>query len=411
MRGLVALLVVPLLWPLPAHAAAEPGSGFASVSLTAVATGQSMLPDPSRGAPGQLDVPYAASEIRLGAGRATATVAWPGETGAALGDALIALGAPPQAQALNHPVLTRARTGSGEPDVRNDQLPGTTMEAHARLHDVSAATTTQLVDALATTAGRTAAATRVRLTGPAKAVGEAASSVRDVTIAGVVHVGAVTSRATGWSDGSRADAEGGTVVSDLSVAGTAVTIGPDGLTVAGSAVPAGPALAAVNEALSQAGVSLALGERTEVVRGGVVEYATGSLVVTTPLGVVSLGGVQLRLATTAAAGELVDLPPLPPPPLGDPPSAGAPLAAGGDLPATGGPPPPATSGGVLPPVLRDVVAALSPVSLTTGFAPGWVVLGLLATAVSGALLRGLPTTVLPAPAAPCQAGPPHEERP
>lgn len=412
MRRLLVLLALPLLVPLPAQAAEEPGSGFASVSLTAVATGQSMLPDPSMGAPGQLDVPYAASEIRLGAGRATATVAWPGETGAALGDAAIALGAPPQAQVLNYPVLARARTGSGEPDVRNDQLPGTTMEAHARLADVSAQTTTHLVDAVATTAGRTSAATRVRLTGPTRAVGEAVSSVRDVTVAGVVHVGAVTSRASGWSDGTRADAEGGTVVSDLSVAGTAVTIGPDGLSVAGNAVPAGPALDAVNEALSQAGITLALGPRTEVVRGGVVEYATGSLVVTTPLGVVSLGGAQLRLATTTEPAVVVDLPPVPPLPVDGEPPATPPLTAGGDLPVSAGASTAGTGNGALPPVVRDLVTALAPVSLVTGFGPGWVVLGLLATAAASALVRRLPAAVLPPPPAPCgSALSDHEERP
>lgn len=409
MSRLPLLLVLPLLavaCPPVATATEEPGSGFASVSLSAVATGQALLPDPSRGAPGELDVPYAASTIRLGAGRATSSVAWPGEVAANLGSAAVALGAPPQAAVLNDPVLAIARTGSGDPDVRNDSVPGASMEAHARLHDVSAATSAHLVDALATVVGRSHAATRVRLAGPARATGEATSSVRDVTVAGVVHVGAVTSSATAFTTGTTADATGSTVISDLTVAGTAVTVGPDGLSLAGTAVPAGPALDAVNQALAQAGVSIALGSRTKRVAGGVVEFATGSLVLTTPMGVVSLGGVQLRVGAGTEPGVAVDLGPAPAPGIELPPAV---VSPGGDAtgPVLSGDPAPATDGSPLPRVVRGVLTALTPLSVATGFTPWWVVLGLLAALLAGAGLRRLPAAVLPPPAVPCHP----EERP
>jgi hypothetical protein len=400
-KRLALLLVLPLAAPGPASAASEPGAGFASVSLSAVASGQSVLPPPDLQSqiPGELDVPYAASTIKLGAGRATSTVAWPGEVGANAGSALIALGAPPEAAMLNDPVVAYARTGSGQPDVRNDSLPGSSMESHARLDDVSALTSTHLVETLVSTAGRTSASSRVRLTGPTRATGEATSSVRDVTVAGVLHVGSVTSTANGWSDGTGAGATGSTVVGDLSVAGTGITVGPEGVTLAGNAVPAGAALDAVNQALAQAGVSLALGRETKVVRGGAVEYATGSLVVTTPMAVLSLGGVQLRLATTLEEAGAV------PPETGAPgaqPPPGTPATGvlapvlGGDVPVAGGTDSP------LPDVVRDlVVTTLAPVSLVTGFTPWWVVLGLVLAAAASGFLRRLPAAVLPPPSAPC----------
>jgi hypothetical protein len=400
--GLALLCVVPLL-AVPPAAADEPGSDFASLSLWSTGAGQSFQFTADSAVPAEVWVPYAAAEIKLGAGMATSSVAWPGEVGASVGSAAVLLGAPPQAMILNDPFVARARSGTGARDVTNTMLPGSTMEAHAGADDVRAASSTSLVQQAASVAGATTATAQVRLTGPARATGEATSSVRDVTVAGVVHVAAVTSRATGSTDGLHAEATGSTVVSGLTVAGQAVTIDDTGLHVAGVGVPADQALDAVAAVLAQAQVTLALGPPTRHVQAGRVEYATGSLLISTPVGILSLGGAQLRLTATRAPSFLpapAAAAPLPPP---------APQPAVAAPPVTAVPPPsgPAPDAGPLPAVVRSVLAALRPLGITTGYGPAWLPAGLLLALLAGAVLRRVPATVLPAPPPPC----PTEDQP
>lgn len=405
-RALAALAVLPLLGVPPAAAAEDPGSGFVSLSASAVGSGQSFLFTASNQVPCEIWVPYAAAQIKLGAGTATSSVAWPGEVGSTIGTAAVILGAPPQAQALNDPFVARARTGSGARDVHNTSLPGSTMDAHAAPEDVHAATTTSLVQTVASVAGATTATGQVRLTGPTTVVGEATSSVRDVTVGGVVHVASVVSRARGTSDGQHADASGGTVVTGLTVAGQGVTLDDTGLHVAGTGLPAAQARDAVEAALAQAHLTLALGQPTRQVQGGQVAYASGSLLVASPLGVLSLGGAQVQLA--ASRDDV--LPPVPQVDVGAPQAGGQPvtpvtgpaLSGGGPVGPTG-----PTGGGPLPRLVQSVAQVLRPLGLTTGYGWTWLPAGLLLALVSGAALRRLPAALLPAPPLPC----PSEDQP
>jgi hypothetical protein len=403
-RALALVGVLPLL-AVPPVAADEPGSGFVSLSASAVGSGQSFRFTASNQVPAEVWIPYAAADLKLGAGTATSSVAWPGEVGSTIGTAAIILGAPPQAEMLNDPFVARARTGSGARDVHNASLPGSTMDAHASPGDLHAETSTSLVESVASVAGSTTATARLRLTGPSTATAEATSSVRDVTVAGVVHVASVVSRATGTTDGLHADASGGTVVTGLTVAGQAVTLDDTGLHVAGTALPADQVRDAVESALAQAQVTLALGQPTRQVRGGQVEYATGSLLVVTPLGVLSLGGAQLRLA----AGLDDPVPPVPPTGGAPAPGVAAPggPSTGPALAGTGDQVTPVTPGGPLPRLVRSVAQALRPLGLTTGYGWAWVPAGVLLALLSGAVLRRLPAAVLPAPPSPC----PTEDQP
>jgi hypothetical protein len=193
------------------------------------------------------------------------------------------------------------------------------------------------------------------------------------------------------------------VVSGLTVAGQAVTIDDTGLHVAGVGLPAGQALDAVEAVLAQAQVALVLGQPTRQVQAGRVEYATGSLLVSTPLGILSLGGAQLRLAATRAESFLP--PPAAAPALA-PPAPPQGVAAPG-VSAVTAPPGPAPASGPLPAVVRSVLAALRPLGITTGYGPAWLPAGLLLALLAGAVLRRVPATVLPAPPPPC----PTEDQP
>ena len=380
-----ALTAVPVA---PAPAA---GSAFSSVSLTSVAAGASWVFSSTTQIPAETDVPYAATSIRLGAGQATASVDWPGETGAALGSTLIVgFGAPEAVRVLNDPAYARAQSGKGPATVSNTSVPTGTMTAHATTTETSAAATVDGASTLATTTGASRSTSTARLVGTSAAVIEGASSIRDVTVAGVVHVGSVVSTARATTDGAHADAAGSTAVTGLTVAGQAVTIDEHGLGIAGTTVPAGPALDAVEAALARARITLTLSRPVRVVRAGRVEYATGALVVSTPLGVLSLGSVQLRAnATLADALRLPTAPPV----IGQPPNGTVGPGPVGALEPTTGAPPPTTS---LPSVVQQVVRALLPVSLVTGYGWAWVVLGLLAATGAATVLSGLPGRWLPA---------------
>src|SRR5439155_9033649 len=75
-------------------------------------------------------------------GYAFSTVAWPGPLVGNLGTTLIVGGgAAPSVSLLDDPVRAEARTGSGQPKVENDSVPGATMTAQANGGDVSATTT------------------------------------------------------------------------------------------------------------------------------------------------------------------------------------------------------------------------------------------------------------------------------
>ncbi|MFN2538627.1 MAG: hypothetical protein ABR549_10835 [Mycobacteriales bacterium] len=378
---LLMALALPVLPLTAAGAAGDPGSGFGSVSLHAVAHGQEFLFRSE--IPAQLSVPYAASNLQLGEGVALATVAWPGDTAAALGTTAVLLGGPDQLRVLNDPAVASARSGTGDADVTNTAVPGTTMHATATKRRATALAAADGSSAAATTAGSSSSQSAVELTGETLARGIATSTVRDVTV-GVVHVDAVTSTTTGMTDGLRASANGSTTVTGLTVGGVPVTVDEHGVSVAGAGVVPPGAADAVTSALQRAQITLALTKPVKAVAGGRVEYSTGALVATTPLGTLTLGGAQLVLSATRDddTGPVVPLPTSTP---------GGTTTLPGDQPPVevqpggSGQPPAVPAPTALP--QSDGPLAAVPLSLRTGYGWAWVAAGLLLTflAASGLL--------------------------
>jgi hypothetical protein len=400
MRRLIALLPVLLLVsPSPAQAA-DDGSGFASLELSSVASGITYDPSRTFGQAVQLSSPFASSAVHLGAGNGISSVAWPGQLGASLGTTLIVAGGAPQAvTVLNDPVVANAKSGTS-PDQTNTTVPGSTMEAHASTTAVRSAATAAGLSTEATTTGATYATSSVKATGPSTATGDGTSSLRDVSIAGVVHIGSITSTAHGTTDGVRASASGRTDVTGLTIAGQQVSIGEDGISVVGNALPAGPLLTQVESALAQAQITLTLSRPVKTVSGGTVQYATGSLIVSTPFGIVGLGGVTLNLAATPAF-----LPtPEPTQPAGGTTGGGSTGATGGTVPGITLPrvdapsqptvPAPVTTG--LPAPIQAILDVVKPLGLTTGYRGLYVALGLLVAFGCATLFAGLPSRWLPA---------------
>jgi hypothetical protein len=203
-----------------------------------------------------------------------------------------------------------------------------------------------------------------------------------------VHVGAVTSAATGTTDGKHADAKGSTTVTGLTVAGVPVTVDDHGVSVAGTGVVPPGAADAVTSALQQAQITLALTAPVKKVTAGRVEYSTGALTATTPLGTLTLGGAQLVLSATRQDATVV--PPVVPatttvppgvttPPVLSPPSG---VAPGGSIPQ-----PTVEQPSTLPRVTGP--AALLPVSVRSGYGWAWVVSGLLLAGLAAHGLLGL----------------------
>ncbi len=394
-RSAAAVLAVALGLPvLPltaARAVGEAGAGFGSVSLTAVARGQEFLFRSD--VPAQLSIPYAISRLQLGEGVGLATVAWPGDTAAALGTIAVLLGAPEQARVLNDPAIASANSGAGDADVSNTTVPGTTMRATATKRKATALAAAEGSSAAAATAGSSSSQSAVEFTGEAMATGTATSTVRDVTFGGVVHVGSVTSTAMGTTDGKHADAKGSTTVTGLSVAGVPVTVDEDGVSVAGSTIVPPGSADAVTDALKQAQITLTLTKPIKTVAGGRVEYSTGALVATTPLGTLTLGGAQLVLAATPLEAGLV--PPVPLPEVIAP-SASVPTGTTtpvvelpGVVQPDGVPLPTSAPSVASRPPSAGVSTALEALSVRTGYGWAWLVSGLLLSFLAATGLLGL----------------------
>lgn len=388
---LALILVAP-----PAQAAEVPGSGFASLELSGIASGTSYDPSKAFGQPVELSSPYASAALHLGAGQGISSVSWPGQLGANLGSTVILLGAPPEAAALNDPVLAHAQSGS-RPDDSNTSVPGSTMTAHATTTDVTAEATAAGLANPATSTGATAATAAVKATGTTSAVGEATSNVRDISLGGVVHIGSIVSVAHATTDGVTATATGRTEVTDVTIAGQAVILDGNGLTVAGTTLPAGPVLAQVEAALAKAQITLTVSQPTKIITGGSVQYATGSLIASTPLGVVAFGGATLSLAATVTNTSTSPTGIDSPGPSGDGspdvPTAGLPGQV--SVPGVVTPPVATPTTHDLPPVISTIVGALLPLGLDTGYRPLWAMLGIALALGAATAFSGLPARWLP----------------
>jgi hypothetical protein len=424
--ALVGAVVASLVVPAAASAAAEPGSGFGSFNLAANAPVQQVRfndADKCGGSPGGTGgcegvVPETVSMLRNGPiGYALSSIAWPGVLAGNLGSIVIVSGGPDQAKALNSPVRAESRTGSGPDTVTNTDYPGAKMVATAK-DDlvVAAAEVAQSTSQDAGTFNHSTSRTKVALTGPASAVGEAFSHAQDISLAGgVVTIGSVTSTAKGTTDGVKASATGRTLVNDVKIGGVPVTIDEHGVTVNGNNAPVNKAAsAAVNAAISNAGMSIAISEPTGKPDRGNIVYSAGSLIFAwkTQGGTVTaiFGGATVQLAAVQGGGGLnFDLGTTPLAP-------GGPAAvSGGSAPLAGGSAtaPVGQTNGVAPgaaPAVAPQDSTIAPalagqgVPLPSGPSPAYAVLGLFGAGLLAAGMRQLPDRVLEAQASTCLLG-------
>ncbi len=418
MRKLLALAGVSVLTvaglTTSAHAEAEPGSGFGPFALGASAPAlQVRVSDPNLcfASPAGVNgcegvIPESVATLRSGPiGHGLAAVAWPGGIAAGAGSLLITLGGeqiPPQATLLNYPVRADAYTNVGKPTVTNDSVPGSTMTATALPHAVSAEGTVSSTTGVGVgAAGASVSRSSVELTGISQARATAHSEVKDITIAGVVHIASVVSDASAVTNGVTASAKGMTTASGITVAGIPVTVDDRGVTALGTTASLGPEQAAVNAALAGVGISMALGAPSGVPQGGSVTYTAQSLVIfwkspTTFDETVVLGGANVSVsAVPAFAVPPLVAPVLPPVALT--PQVPPPGAAVTVVPEVGRP---VTTAPLLPGSTSPVTQAVNAVPLAfsvpaVGAVPKrTVVLVLIGAAFLAAAFRRLPDDIL-----------------
>lgn len=359
----------------PVGAVEEPGAGLASYRLLANAPGialEGLYRDVA------LTVPEVTSSLSTGGvGTGLAAIAWPGPVIGNGGTTLLVLvpQAPPEVSVLNDPV--RAESHSGGTESATTEVPGTAMTSTATRSAVTAASSTGSGATLPVGAlDVLTSSTSAEVTGPTGATTVARSTVEGLSLAdGVVQVGAVTSTATVTSDGVRATAKGGTVVSGLTVGGVPVTVDGAGLHVAGQDVDNPVAQETLDALVGALGLTALLTTPRVEVSGGAARYDAGALVlVFTQDG--SSYSLTLGRASAAVAASRIDLltPVVPPLPGAVPP---APVAVP--------PVPPVFE--VVSPVGPDVAPSTVPVEAPVTSRP------LLPAALSVGLAGG-PTSVL-----------------
>jgi hypothetical protein len=252
----------------------------------------------------------------------------------------------------------------------------------------------------AVSTGSSKATSKVALTGVKQAVAVARSEVRDVTIAGVLHIASLTSDATATTDGTTARSSGATTASGVTVGSVAVSVDGTGVHALGQGADTVAEQAAVNAVLNGAGVTVRMGPAQGKPTGGAVDYAAQSLVVVidNPTGftvTVALGGARASVAATPAFGvpapaTLPTTGAVQPPPVGVPPAQGSQPQVSRPLPPqTGTVPAPQAAG----PDAVPVLAAAAPPD------PGPVRTRLVLLVLGGGLLlaglmRRLPDEVL-----------------
>jgi hypothetical protein len=256
------------------------------------------------------------------------------------------------------------------------------------------------------------------------AVSEATSTVHGIDIAGgLIHIGAVESTASSSSDGNNATLSGASNVTDVTVAGEAVTVGSNGITVPGNPSGSGNPLAAlapnVNQVLSTAGITMTLTSPTDTVSGASGQRQLDGLKVTIDLSTydqdftsllamlpssltsgldqlpvptpyrqsitIDLGWVQVNAAASPAFNPSLTLP-----------SPGGGLSTLGSTGTSGTPAIPGTPGtagttgttGTAAPTPTVRLPAASTPALFKGIGTGLIILGLILAALLTAFLLG-----------------------
>ena len=355
---------------------------------------------------GEGEYNYTLATLDPSRGYGLAATVWPGGAAANAGALAVLLGAPSQASAVADPVRAEANSG-GTPSASTTAPNGTVMSAKASQQSASAQGQTAGGSlGPAGGMGSSTSSSSVQLdTAANKLTSTATTDASNISVAGVVNIGSITSSAEAVSlNAAKPTVKGGTNVSNVSVAGQPAYIDGSGLHAGKPGQPAPPAQqAVVNTALKSFGMSVYTTDPHTIPIGGVLYYVSGSVtffwkVPGDPNGdsfTMSFGGSAVSMGVTA--GAPATQPVVPAPPESALPSnvpSGSVVAALGPAPSSTPLSLPSGSNGaaVSASVGRGRPARISPVNalLPDGVGPfwTWIVLGGLVGAGTLPLLPG-----------------------
>jgi hypothetical protein len=261
------LVMAPVLAGSPAaHAAAAPGSGLGGFRLDSEASGLAMIYND--GSEVDATLPDAESDFATGTGHALAADFYPGPVGGNPGATIQQfLGADLPASIIT-PLSTlqdnyKAEAYSSGPTDSSFPTGGAPQALSDTAHadDASATAVGTLTDA-----GEKVSAQSTTQIAAASVTTTATSTVADISIAGVIHIGQVVSSATASSDGTTGKASATTTISGVTVAGQAVSVDATGVTVGSSHSPLNLS-SVVSAALSSLGITFSVSPNDKVVSG------------------------------------------------------------------------------------------------------------------------------------------------
>jgi hypothetical protein len=277
--------------PAPAGADAAAAGQLGGFQITASGAGiRTTYEQPNFPLPAtptlEANIGYATAAYNAGpTGSATASTLWPGQVAAGALNQLPLLlqpyfGNTPLQSVLNGiqvgPWPVQATSANppapGKPQSANQDSTGVTMESSSTPdagsatanfgtgsgQNAPAALPSGLVQVQSI--GATALGTVQGSAAAASAVSQATAALQGISIAGgVITIGGITTTATSTSDGTTPQVTGSTAISQMTIAGQAVTIDKDGIHVPGTSQnPLGSLFPSVNSVLSNLGITIAL---------------------------------------------------------------------------------------------------------------------------------------------------------
>jgi hypothetical protein len=243
-------------------------------------------------------IPYTTSILSNGlVGYGLSSIAWPGATFANAG-AVVGLVFPSQvaaggqvvpmpdaisgvvkglAPAANYPVRAEARTGSA-PDASFSSIPGVSLTAHADPAKVEGVAAVQSAEQPGTAKYGNMHSDSVSTLTEGSGQAMATSVITDIDIGGAVKIKSVTSTATAQTDGTKAQANGGTVVQGLTIGGQSAYLDQGGLHIGEPGQPVNAAASALaNQALAGLGMTVYVSQPQSEIDGSSATYNAGSV--------------------------------------------------------------------------------------------------------------------------------------
>lgn len=348
-------------------------------------------------------VPHTTATLDTGPiGYALSSIAWPGPMVANLGTASqqldqlcllpplpclpLSTGVKDLLKPLNYPVRAEASFPQGPVDARLVPAPGVEMVSHTSDGEsrASAVFSQFASPGLLSVGSLTADSVTTVRNGVAQAQSRGSLSRLELA-GGLVTIDSVTSTAKASTDGSKASADGETVVGGVRLAGQPAVIDDKGVHL--GTLPPSPLLAiidrALNQTLSSLGLTIALQPPRAQRDGPAASFTAGALVVGLRAAgnfvTLTMGGATAS-ASAAVTPEVPVVDPAVRPGPGVPPSPTPPLATPGPPPQPS-PDPPASPAPATPAGPGPVEPSPSPIALFSGVPPG-VMLGAAAASLA-----------------------------